>query len=704
MALIGTIRKNGWILIVMMMLALGGFLLMEYFSNQQRNAAGDMNTLGKVNGEVISRNDFERYQGLIYPNADGDNVFQARQQAWEYFVKQSLFKDLAEAVGIGVSRDELRELQFGNPATLSPVIRDRYSESGQVNMQYLNSVKAAIDADQLVDQPNYPFLSTWVEQEKEVVTRRLEDKFTNLVTKGIYTPTWLGEVTFKEGNERVDFQYVRIPYEKIADSEAPVSDDDYKTFLKNNPNLYDQPNEMRTIAFVAINVAPTAADSMASRDGVAKLVNDFRAATSDSIFMLQNGGSYSSRYTAKSALPAIIADSLVNRPVGSVVGPYLDGGNWVIAKISDRKVLPDSVRARHILIKGGPEAKIRLDSFKTIIAAGKARFDSLATKNSEDPGSAAKGGDLGWFSEGVMVPEFNEVCFNSGELNKLYLVNTQFGWHLLEVTGKKFIKNEAAVKTQFLSAPCVPSKATQRAGKERAESLVQRAKNVDDLKKLAEESGLTMSISRPVSAADHIIDQLGAGNDVRNVIRWAFEAKTEVNDVSKELFIFRSLVGGVYDSKYVVAGLKGISEKGKANIASLKANPEADLKVKNQKKGEYMKGKIQNVSDLAALAAQYEARVDTARGSSMQSGGSEARVVGTIFSMQKGAVSAPIAGNSGVYVVSPITDIQSPNALPADMTLPRNQARTAVVSAVRMNLVNALKKQADIKDSRGTFF
>lgn len=64
MALIGTIRKNGWILIVMMTLALGGFILMEIISNAQRNSAGDANTLGKVNGEEIRRADFEKYQAL----------------------------------------------------------------------------------------------------------------------------------------------------------------------------------------------------------------------------------------------------------------------------------------------------------------------------------------------------------------------------------------------------------------------------------------------------------------------------------------------------------------------------------------------------------------------------------------------------------------------------------------------------------------
>ena len=69
MALIGTIRKNGWILIVLMTLALGGFIAMEIYSNVQRNSAGDVNTMGRVNGHEIKRSDFDTYEKLVYTNS-----------------------------------------------------------------------------------------------------------------------------------------------------------------------------------------------------------------------------------------------------------------------------------------------------------------------------------------------------------------------------------------------------------------------------------------------------------------------------------------------------------------------------------------------------------------------------------------------------------------------------------------------------------
>jgi hypothetical protein len=77
MALIGTIRKNGWILIATMVLALGGFILMDIVSNTQRYGAGDVNSLGNVNGKEIKRSEFDNYEKLVYTNAQG-NSYQIR--------------------------------------------------------------------------------------------------------------------------------------------------------------------------------------------------------------------------------------------------------------------------------------------------------------------------------------------------------------------------------------------------------------------------------------------------------------------------------------------------------------------------------------------------------------------------------------------------------------------------------------------------
>ncbi len=702
MALIGTIRKNGWILIVMMTLALGGFILMEIISNAQRNSAGDANTLGKVNGEEIRRADFEKYQALIYSSADGNSSYQVRGQAWEYFVERALMTQLSDKLGFGVCRDELRDLEFGT--NISPLIKERYkSPDGSLNMNYLNSVKNAIDAGQLVDQQQFPFRTAWIEQEYEIVKERLIEKVSTLLSKGMYTPTWQAEMAYRENNERLEFRYVRLPYDKVKDEEAPLTDADFASFLKENPHLYDVREESRVLSYAVFNVLPTAADTLAARESILKLKTDWTPSKNDSTFVTTNNGVYDATYKVKSALPVAVADTLMRLAPGALFGPYLDGGAWNIGKLLDRKTLPDSVRARHILLKGNnPAFANTLDSLKGLITSGKARFDSLALKVSQD-GSAPKGGDLGWFANGMMVPEFNNVCFYQAEQGKLYIVKTQFGYHLLEVTGKKFIKNDAGVRAVFLKQRIEPGKTTQQIAKDKAIALVQGVKNLGDLTTQATQQNIDLVSSKSLNANDYALEGLGTGSDAREVVRWAFGEDVKAGSVSKDVFSFRDETGGYFDSKYLVAGLKSIAPKGNATIAVLKSLPEAELQVKQVKKGEVLKAKIGSNTDMSAIAAQFESKVDTVKAVSMMSSGGEPRVLGTVFHLAKGETSAPILGASGVYIIQTLSD-KPQTQIPADLTMFRKQYTSSAASSIRTNIMATLKKEASIKDNRSRFY
>lgn len=700
MALIGTIRKNGWILIVLLAMALGGFVLMDIVQNASNYSAGDINTLGKVNGKEIKRTELETYQSLIYTNAD--NPYQARQQSWEYFVKNALFSQEAEALGLGVDREELRDLQFGD--NLSPIITSRYrTPEGLPDFNYLNQVKSAIDAGQL-GQADPRFVASWAEQEKEVIADRLEDKVMAMINKGLYTPKWLAEVTFRESNERRDFAYLRIPFDKVSDTEAPVTDADYKAFLKDNPKLYTQLEETRVIVYVPIDVVPTANDSSLAYDGVAKLLDGLRNTDNDSVFVLSNNGTYSPAYKTKSELSPTMGDSLMKLPLGTIFGPYLDGGAWNIAKIIDRKVVPDSVRVSHIALQNTPENAVRIDSLLDLLNTGKARFDSLASQFSQDTKSATEGGDLGWIGRTAEGNDLANLIFYQAEPGKNYRLENPQVLQIVRVTDRKFDKNETGLRAVFLSQKIEPSKSTQQAMKDKAQALVLSAKNLDDLTAQAGEQNLQVLTSGTMNATDFMVGVLGSGDDAREIVRWAFDKKTKVNSVAQEVFSFRDQSGGYFDSRYVVAALKSITPKGPASVATLKAIPEADQKVKNLKKAEVITGKmLQAAGDLAAIAATWAVSVDTARGATMIQVGSDPRVVGTAFALDKGVVSPPITSNSGVYVVLPLTD-KPQIQVPADLTMFKRQASSSAQAVFRMGFVESMKKAAEVADFRSRFY
>lgn len=706
MALIGTIRKNGWILIVTMVLALGGFILMDVVSNSQRYQAADANSLGVVNGTEIRSDEFEQYKAAIYANSKGDD-YQIRSQVWNQFVEDALVRQLAEPLGLGVCKDELKELQFGT--NLSPIISERFrGAGGQVDMNTLGQIKTAIESGQLNDDQYREFRIRWMFQEKEVQKQRLQDKINNAITKAIYAPTWLAEATFVENNQRVDYLYVRVPYDRVQDSEIKVTDDDYAAYLKENPRLYDQADETRIVNYVAFEVSATSADSSAAREKIAKLLPGMYG-KDDSLYVVNNDGVYDVNYRAKAELPAAAADLIMATPKDSIVGPYLDGGAWTISKVLGKKVLPDSVKARHILLRDAtPENEKKIDSLKNLISSGQATFDAVAKSTSQDPGSGAKGGDLGFFANGMMVPEFNNVCFNTGEQGQLYKVATQFGWHLIEITGKKFITNQASVRLASISELIRPSNATQQAVKEKANSLMQSVKTLSDLESKAPQENLRVEVSQALKAADFSVGLLGNGKDARDVVKWAFGPDVKAGDVAKQVFSFVDPNGGYYDARYAVVALRSIAPKGAANVATLKANPQVEIEVKARKKAEVIKAKLQGASDLSAAAAAYGMTIDTAQMATfmqptLPKGGPEPRVIGTVFSLSRGQVSKPIAGRTAVYMVQLVSDIPAVQ-MPPDLTLFRRQAVSVAQSFVRTSLMPSLKKKAEVTDNRHIFF
>lgn len=701
MALIGTIRKNGWILIVAMALALGGFILMDVVSNSQRYSAADVNTLGKVGNTEIKRSEFESYQKLVYTQETSDKSLQVRSQVWNYFLEKALVEQQVEPLGLGVGKEELLDLQFG--LNLSPIIAERFkNDAGQPDRAKLANIKAAIEQGQFTEPRARAY---WAVQEKEIIKERLQQKLTNAVAKGIYTPKWQAEMVFKESNERRDIRAVRITYDNIPDDQVQLTDKDYETFLDKNPHLFDQIEEGRTVSYVSFDVIPTKADSTAAYEGVAKLVKGLHDTKEDSAFVIANGGSFLGLYVPKDKFPAAFADSVVTRPIGSVVGPLYDDGEYRIIKILDRKVLPDSVRARHILIRDAtPEHSNTADSLMALIRSGKQSFDTLATKMSQDQGSAVKGGDLGWFANGAMVTEFNNLCFLSAEQGKIYKIKTQFGWHVVEVTGKKFLKNEAATKVAVLGRAIEPSKTTQQAKKDKAVALIQQAKTLTDLETLATQQGLQVQTTASLRMNDFNLGaQLGTGEDARSLIRWAYEKDVKAGSISKEVFAFGDPKGGYFDSKYVVAAVKTIAHKGEADVALLKTLPEAQKMVRNVKKAELIISKINNVTDLAALATEWKSKVDTLRGATFLQTSGEPRVSGVAFTLETGKISAPIAGNSGVIVIQPITDKTLPQ-VPADMTMYRRQLASQIVGGMRTGLIKSLELHTNVVDNRYRFW
>lgn len=704
MALIGKIRKNMWLVIILLAIALAGFILMDITSSSNRGGFGSRTTIGKVAGEKIDYMDFQRAESALY-SGSGD-VYGRRNSLWNFFIEKALIDEITEANGISVSADELNDLEFGT--NLSPIVQNNFRnpQTGMVDREQLNQFKQSIESGEAL---NPQFKSFWEEQRKQIVKTQKQTKLSNLVSKSVYTPSWLADAMDKAANEVADIEYVRIPFDNVEDSAVQLTDEDYANYIKENAAKYTNKEEVRNITYLVYNVTPSADDSLRYRDELSAMVEEFTNSDNDSLFVTNNNGFYATGYAKQDDLTGPLKDEVNQLAVGSVYGPYIDNNLYVVAKLTGKKILADSAKASHIL-RSAPEgdavmvaaAKEYIDSLKNLITTGKAKFDDLARNNSQDPGSAEKGGDLGTFVPGTMVKPFNDAIFETGKEGGLYTVETQFGVHLIKVDKLIYESREPKYKLAYLTAPIVPSQETQDKELDKVLALLETNKTVESLASLASDD-VKLLTAGGLKKNDFVFADLGTGQTSRDIIRWAFDSKTKVGNVSPVAYTYTDEVNYV-DSKYVIAGLKSVDKPGLATVESLKNTIEP--LVKNAKKAEIIKAKIQG-SDLENIASTFQTEVATADEVSfgrgfIPSAGAEPKIIGLIFKQSEGTISAPMTGNSGVYVVK--TKAKRANNAEGGAMLQKMQANSSARMRVNSGLMDAIVKKHKVEDNRYAFF
>ncbi|MCB0586901.1 MAG: peptidyl-prolyl cis-trans isomerase, partial [Phaeodactylibacter sp.] len=153
-----------------------------------------------------------------------------------------------------------------------------------------------------------------------------------------------------------------------------------------------------------------------------------------------------------------------------------------------------------------------------------------------------------------------------------------------------------------------------------------------------------------------------------------------------------------------VAGLKSIQSAGLPSVDNIK--DEIEQLVINEKKGEMISQRIQG-DNLEAIAANFSTQLDTARNvifnsTFLPSLGNEPKVIGTAFTMEQGQVSGPITGKSGVFVVKVIRKPTPGSA--TNIPQLRRSLSSPVRSQVPAQLIQAMKKNAEIEDNRSRFY
>ncbi|MFN8251141.1 MAG: peptidylprolyl isomerase [Ferruginibacter sp.] len=714
MQIIQTIRDKGAaIIIAVIALSLIGFLLMDAKSGSNKFFNSLSGGLGKVNGQNIEKADFDKKFNYAYELAkqqsaqtgQSPNTDQVREQVWNQVVNESIFYAEAAKLGIEFTGKELTAVLYSNDPS-NPLMSDRsmLDPAGKIDpakvVSAINTIKKA-KGDQY-DQINNQI----VEPQK---LGSISGKYYSLLNASAYYPSWMQENDQAEGKSFANISYAFISYGEISDSTVKVSDSEIEDYIAKHKNQYKQ-EAGRIVSYVTFSQAPSAADSFAAKEAVAGLVKAFAAETNDAAFVARNTSAipYDSNFIPKAQIRSAVLDSIVKLPVGSVYGPYMENGNYVIAKFLGAKGIADSAKARHILIPtvdpqtGQPintdsAAKKKADSLLAVINAG-GDFAALAKEFSTDGGSKDKGGVYDYFEYGKMMPAFNDFAFNKPAGTK-GVVQTPYGYHVIEAMGTK--GSSSAYKIAYVAREILTSEATFSQVNLDATKLSAQ-KNKKEFEAYIAKNGLQKTTwPNVVKENDY---RIGMFADARALVRWAFEAKK--GDVSEPFNIGDAFVVAVVDRIYEEGTMDAAAAR-----AALGKSPEGVIR--NKKKAEIIIKKLGANTTPEAAAAAYNKQVQTAGADSsitfnspmIQNLGNETKVIGASFNKDYQSKSSPaFAGTMGVYVLK-VNSIgtkapQSPEILAGQVSQRLNTLKAQVATG----WFEGLRNQATIKDSRSKYF
>ena len=700
MATLEKIRSKSGLLLAVIGIAMLAFILGDLLKSTNSGVANDGN-VGQVLGEDVSIQSFQQKVDEGIENWKSQNqqavldqttLAQIRDQIWEQYVRELVMKNQFEELGVAVSDDEWMERISGinvHPE-ISKIPTFQDPATGQFDRTKVLGYLKQIDQDETGDARK-----RWVGFQKYLIDLIKTSKYNSLVGKAMFTTTEEAKMEFHSNTDTATFNYVVIPFTSINDADVKPTDDELEAYYSIHKAEYEQ-EASKDVDFVVYTVVPSVEDDAITKEEITKLVVDFEASDDYELMARRNSDNTNSRFTynTQDELQDPNWKDLFNTTKGTVIGPYLTNpGVYRIAKLAEVAFRSDSVQARHILIK--PTQTMSLDSVNTKMTALKlaiesgADFGMLAQQNSEDQGSAIKGGDLGWFQEGVMVDEFNEVCFTS-KIGDLSLVTTQFGVHLIQVT--KTSKSVKKAKIAYIDRTVEPSTETVNAYYSQAAQFAAKILNdgvsFDTLivtDNLAKRSDKKVTPNKPTIS--------GLPNS-RELVRWMYTT-AKVGSIS-EVFQF--------DNSYAVAYLTKEYVKGVPELEDIKEQITA-LVIKEKKASKISKSI--KTSDLASIASANETSVvsgqkTTFANLNLEGIGYEPELVGGIFANKVGAVSSPITGRNGVYVVQ-VTAIDKATSQ-ADFGVQKLNMQTQASSYANNASYNALKKAADVQDNRVDFY
>ncbi|MBQ6224753.1 MAG: SurA N-terminal domain-containing protein [Bacteroidaceae bacterium] len=717
MATLQKIRNRGKILIFTVGLALFAFIAEEFVRSLSYTQTERHQRVGKIYGDKINVQEFnaqvEEYTDVVkftqgVNTLSDDQLSMMRDQVWQTLVNDKVMQHECEKLGITVTDAEMQDIinNGRNPMLAQTPFRTAQG-TFDVNAlkQFLNQYNEVMtnpDLNSEIKEQYQQMNNYWKFIEKTIRRQTLNNKYQALLNGLMVSNPVAAQASFDGRTNETDIYMAALPFTSIKDDDVKVEDSELKAKYEELKELFRTEQETRDIKYIDINVTASDADKanlQKEMEGYAQAL----AEGADPAKTVREAASqvpYSVLPISAKALPHDIAEKLDSMGVGAQVGPFVhEHDNTInIVRLIGKVSLPDSVEVRQIAAPGNDMAAIEktADSIMNALAAG-ANFDTIAKKYDQP---ATKTWITSSQYEGQSIDENNRKFISTisnaavGSYNKIVLDGQ--GVIITQVTDRRNIvsKYDVAVIKRAMDF----SKETYGKAYNDFSSFLAGNPKAEDIEANAAQAGYTVQTRNNLSSTEHNVANV---RSTRDALRWIFDDKTKVGDVSP---LYEC---GDNDHMLVIT-LTGIHKKGYLPWDDEQIRTFLTGEVMKDKKAAMLQEKLKGVKSIADVAKIEGAVTDTIHHITFMSnafvskiGASEPALSGSVSKAKKGDFKSGIKGKAAVYAYQVLDQKKTEEKF--DKKAEEQRLQQSVARSLG-NFQGELMQDANISDKRYIFF
>jgi peptidyl-prolyl cis-trans isomerase D len=696
MAVLEKLRGWGIVLSILVALPLLLFIIDPSQIIQTVQSVSSKYDVGKIAGNSVSYTDFQqefdrysRVNELLSGTSSSSEQQQKqiRDAVWQHFVDQNLFIKNAQAAGINVGKEEIKDLVSGT--NISPVIASLFTDAnGNFSMDNLTSFL------QNVSDGDENSKAIWEYLQDAVTTNQYYNKYNALFANSNIENAIQVNRAIADNNTTADVDFVMVPFSYATDTTIVVSDKEIRDFYDNHKQFFEQ-KASRDIEYAVFQVVPSAEDITAANDEFVKMYDEFVATDNMRAFLQRNSDTqWSDQWYKDGDLRTVNTelDQFVTDNTEGVSPVISDGNTFYAARIMDAKMLPETVTIRHMMFQSNEDGQHLADSLLGVLKAG-GNFTALASEYSVDRGSQADGefGKIGEISQSTVsyLPTGFNAIFDA-KVGQPFILQSNIATHIVEVT-------EAAAPTQHkqvavFQKEVVPSKETYNKFYNDANRVATLAAG-----KYANYRAACDSIgtySHPTTITEST-DTYGTIGHAKEVTRWAFDNKPgKVSNIIT-----------VDNNYFFVVAVKGAHKEGLAPVEDVAEQIRGELYARKyaEKQSAEVAEKIAGLTDLESIAEKLGTSVNTQNDvafAAMSSRSLDPKFVGAIAAAPEGKVCGPVAGSIATYLFQ-VTGRETGSFYTESDA---KNANAQILNYNIQNIVPVMMQDAKVKDNRARFF